>query len=427
MPGAVSQLDRFRAGLQRRPIAILAAIYLIVLAVQAILKWESEWQDVFVLAARDLLAGNDIYAPGRGYLYPPFLALIAVPFTALPPLLSRLVWYAINALCAVVLIRASWQLAGGASFAAAQWARREWAAAALGMLCAGTYILNTFAHQQTDLLISALMLAGAVELVRGRDPGASALLGLAAACKATPLLWVPYLVLRRRWTAAGALLLVAVGVNLLPNLVRAPPGGGTWLGLWLTRYVLPLLQAPVGIWGSDLIYNQSIAGFAQRLSNTAWEWSAGHIVIVTRAGAFDPLVLKAIAYAISLAMVLISLAAALRSAPAAAVDDAPAKAAFEFSLVLILMLLLSPMSSISHFDTLLLPAYCLARYGILRRDRPVLVCFAAATILGLLTNKDPVGSDFYTLLLWYGSVTIATLLLWIGCVLVLARGSLTRT
>lgn len=426
MPRAISQLDRFRAELQRRPIAIFTAVFLVGLAAQAMLKRQSEWQDVFVLAARDLLAGNDIYAPGRAYLYPPFLALIAVPFTVLPPLLSRLVWYAINALCAVVLVRAAWQLAGGASFAAAEWARREWAAAVLGMLCAGTYMLNTFAHQQTDLLIAALMLAGAVGLVRGHDPGAGALLGLAAACKATPLLWVPYLLLRQRWTATGTLVLVAVGVNLLPNLVRAPPGGGTWLGLWLARYVLPLLQAPVGFWGSDLVYNQSIAGFVQRLSNTAWEWSSGQIVIVTRTGAFDPIVLKAVAYAILLALILISLAAALRPAPATAADDTPAKAAFEFSLVLILMLLLSPMSSKSHFDTLLLPAYCLARYGILRGDRLVLACLAAATAIGLLTNKNLIGGDFYTLLLWYGSVTIATLLLWIGCILVLARGSPAR-
>ena len=103
-------------------------------------------------------------------------------------------------------------------------------------------------------------------LVRGRPFLGATLLGLAAACKCTPLLFAPYLFWPRRWLEALCLVAVALGVNVLPDLVSSSPSGQFWLTDFTTRYLTPLTQANhyTGSWGSDIAYNQSLSGAGER-------------------------------------------------------------------------------------------------------------------------------------------------------------------
>jgi hypothetical protein len=85
------------------------------------------------------------------------------------------------------------------------------------------------------------------------------------------------------------------------------------------------------------------------------------------------------------------------------------------------MLLLSPMSSKTHYCVLFLPGFCVARLALERRDRLLGLLLAAAIAAGLLSNKDLWGEPLYTLALWYGSVTWAAVWLLIGCGYALAK------
>ena len=49
---------------------------------------------VFVAAGRIFINGGDFYAERIGFAYPPFLAMVAAPFSLLPPLVSRAIWFA---------------------------------------------------------------------------------------------------------------------------------------------------------------------------------------------------------------------------------------------------------------------------------------------------------------------------------------------
>src|SRR5438874_1333 len=80
----------------------------------------------------------------------------------------------------------------------------------LGLACALPYVLSVMDHQQTDLLIAALLIGGCLALQRARALSAATLFGLAAGMKCTPLLWAPYLAWRGRWKAAAWLVAVAV-------------------------------------------------------------------------------------------------------------------------------------------------------------------------------------------------------------------------
>ncbi len=406
--------------LKSRPLSCATAVLVAILVTQALLKRGSDWQNVFVRAGQQWWMGLDIYGGGSGYLYPPFQAMVAAPFAALPEWISRLCWAATSSISMVVMVVAAWSLAGGRPLRSMPFSERsEWFAFAVGLLCSLTYVLNAFAHQQTDVIVGALLMGGAWYLAAGRDAAGGALIGVAAACKATPLLWAPYLLWRRRWIAGLLVGIVALAVNLLPDLI-VTSGGGLRTLQWLNRFVLPTQQLDVvlGDWGSAVQFNQAFVGTANRLLNSYANQTTTAPPLSTRT-------LKLIVYTIFFVLIAVSIAAAMRARRAAAVAVArelPQPMAFEFSMVLALMLLISPMSGRAHFGILILPAFCLARTAFATRDRILGLILGIAAILTLAANKDLVGSFIYGAFLWLGATTLCAFVLWAGCVYVLCCG-----
>jgi hypothetical protein len=385
-------------------------------------RHDSEWDDVYVRAARHLLAGQHLYTPpaeSAGYVYPPFAALLAIPFTWLPHGAERAVWYVLNALCIIGLIGWSWHLSGGRKLEGAGVNWREHLVMLLGLVCASRYVLDCLAHQQVDLVVGALLLGGCLLLSRSRSWSAATAFGLATAIKCTGLLWCPYLILRGQWRAAVWLVVVAVGVNLLPDLVNRPQSGGCWLGEW-SSLLAPMRSADSvpGTWASAIIYNQSLAGLANRWCCTDYVWTADNCDVADRPDPLSPRTVRVLLYGTELGLVvLVLLAAGFR--PDRAVrqgDGMPGCAVIEYSIVLLMMLLLSPMSSKPHFCTMFLPAFCLARLAIYRAQRWCWFALVAAIATGTITQKGLVGERWSSLFLWWGGVTWSALFLLGGCV-----------
>jgi len=424
------------AWLKTHPLTALSGVLLLVLGICFCRRHDSEWEQVYVSAAAHLWKGEDMYRKGEGYLYPPFMALTALPFVVLPASLSRLLWFAVNAVCLIALLRWSWRLAGGGQLEGSENGKgRERLAAVLGCLCGLSYLENGLAHQQTDIVIGAMLIGGCLLLGRGRPLAAAAAFGTAAACKCTALLWAPYLLWRGRPLAAVWLVVVAVGANLLPDLVRPAPEGRCWLEEYVVRFLRPLTASDhyVGTWGSDAVYNQSLTGLGQRWCTTEWTWTPTDCTIGPRAPLLRPQTLRLWVYGGELGIVAAVLGTCGRPFRRLR-DEVNVQGAgllgwhaLECSMVLLLMVLLSPMSSKAHFGTLVLPGFCLARaawgqetarHGASRTFKGMLI---AAVVLGLLCNKDPLGERLYTLSLWYGVVTGQALLLLAGCLFVYRR------
>src|SRR5262249_8797691 len=154
---------------------------------------------VYVRAANHLRAGEAMYQPAEGYVYPPFMATLVLPCTLLPPVVERLAFYLVSVLCALCLCRWAWQLAGGGPLPGFQpYALREHFIWLLGLACGFRYVIDCLSHQQTDLVIGALVLGGCVALSHSRPLLAATWFGLAAGAKCTPLLWCGYLLWRRQ-------------------------------------------------------------------------------------------------------------------------------------------------------------------------------------------------------------------------------------
>jgi hypothetical protein len=413
-----------RSWVRRHPFTLAAAVAFVAVGIPFCFRRDSEWEHVYVRAAEHLWQGQDVYRREDGYLYPPFMAWAALPFRFLPPLAGRALWLVVNLAAVAVMLRCSWRLAGGSWLEGPVPApRSEHLAAVLGALCGIPYIQNCFAHQQTDVVIGALLIGGCLLLSHRRTLAAAGCFGLAAGIKCTALLWAPYFLWRRRPLAAGCVLAVAFGVNFLPDLVQRAPGGEPWLVHYASRFLRPLTAADyyVGTWASEPVYNQSLSGAVHRWFLTTLVPADGDLVPVPRAARVAPLLLRAVAHGAGLLLLLATLWAA--RGPLRRPEEMAGKnrVALEGSAVLLLMLLLSPMSSKAHFGVLVLPGFCVGRAAVRARSPLLWGLLLAAAGLALLGNKDPLGEKLYTLTLWYGTVTWETLALLAGCLIVLRR------
>src|SRR4051812_3557774 len=73
-----------------------------------------DWETVYLPAANRLRSGQDIFQ--QAYVYPPFQALLAVPFSFLSPLAGRALWACLNSAAAALFLIGAWRLSGGRRF-----------------------------------------------------------------------------------------------------------------------------------------------------------------------------------------------------------------------------------------------------------------------------------------------------------------------
>ncbi len=412
-----------------RPYTVISSVVLVAMGIVAVTRRNSEWDDVYVGSARLLLRGVDLYAELKSYTYPPFSAWVFIPFTPLPFRIARAIWYLIVAASLVILIKTSWRLANGPRLEGdlkhppASW--REQIAFWIGHACALQLSLNAVTHLQTDLPIAALLVVGCAAIARRRYFRAATWIGVAAAFKATPLLFAPYLLWRRQWRAAGWLVALAIGVSLLPDTIHHPPAGGTWLGEWNRLYLAPMARPTYipGDWKNLLDNNQALAGAASRWLTSSWREDSENLRSVDRPGRASTAVIRATLAALYLAVLLpVAIAPWLRWRSARTHRPArleqtellPDARMIECGIVLLLMVLLSPNSSRAHFCVLYLPAFCVARIA-MRNDASTLL----RAMLGLAVASATLSihirfsftKEFEQILLWLGVVMFAAIFL----------------
>lgn len=425
---------RWPAFVQSRSYSILTAIALIAFAIPYAKKPNSDWALVYLPAAARLANGEDIYQ--LAYTYPPVNAWLMIPLVGVPDVPAKLIWYALSVVALIILVRGAWTLSGGGRLEGEPLAPpREHLIAGLGFLCAAAFLLDALTNQQNDLIVNALVILGCGRLVRGKGLWAGVLFGLAAGLKCTPLLWAGYMLYRRQWAGALIVPLVAVGINLLPDLTHPPKDSESRLVRWIEVFLGPMLgrEHKIGTWATEIDFNHSLNGsFTRWLSldrDSFMNWAddlrmqaarGGPIDITAPPAHMDATTVRFIAYGTMLLLVVVTFACSVLGdrrfgRQNLAAGPGPSRQALEFSLVLILMLLLSPQSSKPHFCTMILPAFCLARAASAWPSRPIVIAFVGALALGIAANKDLVGRAVYDWLKWYGGMTIETVLLFVGC------------
>jgi alpha-1,2-mannosyltransferase len=308
---------------------------------------------IYRLAAVRLLHGGSLYGAPMlhhlGFTYPPFSGLVLAPLAWLPLTVDELAVTGLNVLLLVWMIRRALMLSSrgvalGPHLSVPPSRVRAWSQAA-GVAAAALWlepVSVTLGYGQIDLLIAALIVFDLSRPDHARGKGIA--IGVAAAIKLTPLLFIAYLLFSRRGRAASLATVTFVGAVVLSFGVVGHDASSYWGGMVLKTSRIGGVAGPV---------NQSLLGAIARLTGARHPASAWELL----------------AAVIAVCGVALSARASRRGDEAAG-----------FSLTAITALLASPISWPHHW-TLAAPALILlARRALARRSRAL---GAAAVMLGL--------------------------------------------
>jgi len=187
-----------------------------------------------------------------GFTYPPFAALAMLPMGYLPwPVVITVSWLAT---AVVTLVLLAWLL--DPVIARFGWTR--WYALGVALALAAVFepLRETVNFGQVNMLLVALVVGDQVLLIGRGDRRGGVGIGLAAAIKLTPGLFVLYLLLARRYRAAGVAVLTAGTATVLAAAVAPDASMEFWTrALWDTDRIGQL----------SFISNQSWQGLVARL------------------------------------------------------------------------------------------------------------------------------------------------------------------
>lgn len=389
-------------------VVVYAGIPLANALLQESIKDYELWHDT----GRRALHGGEIYPPVTKkfpFMYPPPCAIFLAPISLLGQTGVVVAGGIANAAAWLASIVLSVRLATGG------WQRRHVLVYLIPSLVISVYAWSNFHIGQPSLILLALMLGAFVALQQKRGLLAGALIAVAAAIKAFPVVAIVYLVYRRFWLAAASLVVTLMLLFvLLPIPVRGFEQARTDLQRWTSGMLFKyddsgMAQRPRR---SNSWKNQSIWGVANRLLRRvdADDQHAAHIPLyVNVADLSFPTVNKIIlgaALALGLAYIVVMPRRGLL---------VPETFAIEAALLLLLVLLFTPLTFGYMFAWLLFPATVIVHRLMQHRSRRLLVSGLAALLLLALTIP------FQRITQAYGNTFFATLILFVGLALDLWR------
>lgn len=358
---------------------------------------------VYYLAAQRLRNGDDLYriVPDEVYSYPPFAAFVCVPLTFMPQRAAQWVWGGLQAIALVLVIHLALLLSRRER--AALTPRQQVCLVGAAVLIGARHLLSPLENAQTDLMIALLCFAAVYWIGMGWPIAAGVLLGAAIGLKATPLLFVPFLLRWRQWKAATAAVVAAVVLNLAPSMIFPSPLPKLHAVEWIESLAKPAVAngpaaARPGVWKEFTQLNQSLGGLLARLFINGAEdhgpllWGLGHrgVQIVF----------------LAIAALLMIVAATVRQGHWYGWPKAPLiLTGYDASVVLCLMLLFSPKTSKAHLCSLILPILLLTARAVRAPKSAASIGWLVIGVgVGVLT-KNLVGRQLANWLLDYGYLT----------------------
>ena len=360
-----------------------------------------------------VLHGEPLRTCAEVFSYPPAFAFLMSPFSWLPMGPRIVVWYLISLAATLGCFWVSEQMV--LRLLPGRWSQIELAwLRIVTVIVSLKFVLAVFEYQAYDTLAAFIVFLGLWAIVQNRTFVSGALLALAAAIKATPLVFLPYFVVKRRFVAATVFIVVFVALWLLPDAYNALQGlQPHYLENWIRQIVTPALtHEEIGAtfwysWMGANILNHSFRGTVARMLDG------------TSAAAHSEAILYTV-YAVYVAFVGLLMLRSARRDDFVAVDG---------SILVISMLMLSPMTSRYHYILLILPYMTVI--GLTLRDRslriPAIVTMALSFILGTATSNDIAGHFMTEWSYQHNFLVLSALVLLAFLAFVIVRGDVRQT
>ncbi len=353
---------------------------------------------LYAAAGRCILDGVALLPCQPKFSYQPALAALLIPFAFIPPVLQKLVWYAICVGSLVLTVRLAEAMAERLYPGATRGRNLIWLRSVSLFLCS-KHILDVLNYQAYEAPTLAMMTLGIWALTVGREALGGFWLAAAAAVRATPLIYLPYLLLKRRYLACAAFVASFLAISFLPDLISALHGGHTgYFQDWVRQVAGPAMAPGTSTnlafwdaWNGQNLNNQSLRGLVNRFAAAPVFGVSPKMILIAVDGVF---------VAVVAALLLIS----PRDKEYAAVDGA---------MLLCAMLALSPMTSRYHF-VLVLPAVVLVVAAVINDRRMRLygsAVLAASFMLLTGTSNDLTAWFFGDFPYVYGFMTEGAIVL----------------
>jgi glycosyl transferase family 87 len=213
-------------------------------------------------AGQQVLQGRDLYPSDPNayfdFIYPPLPAVLL----AIPSYFGKIPLYA----CLSALNAAAWWMTAQFSNAMTGSERipGPWLAALPGFATV-TFVFDMFDLGQPNLILLVMMLFGFWLLQHGRPWMSGSMFALATAIKVFPVAVLPYLLWRRQWASAAAMMaFLGIFLFVLPAPVRGFQHNAAELKTWF----------------AGMVGSSSEQGFGQRAEQN-WSWVNQSIIAVT--------------------------------------------------------------------------------------------------------------------------------------------------
>jgi len=360
---------------------------------------------------KQVLAGQEIFFLRFGkydFMYPPPCAIFLAGASLLGQGGLILLFVAINSAAWFASVQLAVVLAAGQSRAKNAWLYL------MPSLLVIVYIWSSYHLGQSSLVLLGLMLGAFVLLRAKREISAGALIALAAAIKAFPVMAIIYLIYRRYWKATASLLVALVFLLLV---LPAPFRG--WERAWrdLRQWSVGMLKySPAGVaqrpMRSYTWKNQSLVGVSNRLLRhvDADAASAPHTPIYVNLADLKFATVNAIIITVALALGILFIAAMPQRAMRTAESDA-----LEFALLILMVLMVTPLSFGYLFSWLILPFAIVTQRMLTGKGSSLLWWSLPVLAILALALPFPRGAQIY------GNTFFGALLLFIGLSIELLR------
>jgi hypothetical protein len=145
---------------------------------------------------------------GKFSPYPPITAFVMMPLAWLGPLNALRAWTVINIgvlICSIMLL--------------SQMLKKDWLWSALMLLLSGHALVNNFRFGQFYLILSLLTLWSFSLWQRDRKVASGVLMGIGAALKYFPILFLPLLMFRKEWKIAAGMVGTIIALSIVSIVV----------------------------------------------------------------------------------------------------------------------------------------------------------------------------------------------------------------
>ncbi len=196
---------------------------------------------VYYKAGQDILKGKNIYIrESEGvtpFKYSPFFAFAFVPLSLLPIKASAAVFFIIDFVLTCLFFKLCFELIQGSGIAVSLSTRDCCLIYGLTVLCSIRYILLVWDSGQVSILMGVLVMAALNFVARDKQLLAGVCLAASILVKYTPALFLPYLLLQRKFKAVGWSLLFIVVFLLLPAILVGIEKNALYLSSWVPSII----------------------------------------------------------------------------------------------------------------------------------------------------------------------------------------------